>query len=215
MIIKHGKIHEERKGLWAFSSWLSCAVTDWLSRQTAITWHEPHVRQWSYILCEQSPSNAISAAAVVIMMNWGTVWRGISCTLILYLFWKFGRAATCVHFSRARKLRHKTWLHFFFSYHCHSCDQRTALPAWSHSFPWSRRRRHKIRLCSHIVRPRSYSCPLMWAEKKGVNNTSLTPLFVTARKKVERAWYKVTFHYVKFFLNRQNWNIFVIRWFTS
>ena len=43
MIIKHGKhifgkIHEIRKGLWAFFSLLCFSDADWLSRQTPITW---------------------------------------------------------------------------------------------------------------------------------------------------------------------------------
>ena len=43
MIIKHGRhifgeIHEVRKGLWAFLSWMCFSDSDWLGRQIPITW---------------------------------------------------------------------------------------------------------------------------------------------------------------------------------
>ena len=42
MVNKHGRhfFPPERKGMWAFSSWLCFSDADWLGRQTPITWLE-------------------------------------------------------------------------------------------------------------------------------------------------------------------------------
>ena len=42
------EIHEVRKGLWAFVSWLCFPYADWLSRQTRITWLRGKGK-WSYL----------------------------------------------------------------------------------------------------------------------------------------------------------------------